>query len=259
VGYRNYMNAALWSPGFSGPIYNPFDLFSSTCTTRGVGQHMLRRVVGDANFFNTLRDWYIQHDNGNGDTAQYQALHEARYGGSLDWFFQEWVYEDGQPSYEYGWSTADLGNGTYRTYVRIRQTQASFGTFTMPVDLTLYPGGLPETHTVWNDQADQDFTFVTSAWPTGLNFDLDDWILKTGETAITLPDQDIDGVPDRNDNCTGTVNPTQVDSDLDGAAMLVIRTTTTTVWRMRATATRSIRSRERRGWSTAWRLPERAS
>jgi hypothetical protein len=61
----------------------------------------------------------------NGNTALYQATQEMRYGATLDVFFQQWVYGTGQPDYEYGWTTADLGNGTYRNYVRVRQTQTT--------------------------------------------------------------------------------------------------------------------------------------
>jgi hypothetical protein len=71
----------------------------------------------------------------------YQATQEARYGATLDFFFQEWVYGTGQPSYEFGWTSADLGNGTRRNYIRVRQTQASGTPFTMPIDLTLVTTG----------------------------------------------------------------------------------------------------------------------
>ena len=62
---------------------------------------------------------------------------EATHGGSLDWFFTEWVYGANSPEYEFGYTSADLGTGTFRNYVRIRQVQPDAGTFTMPVDLTL--------------------------------------------------------------------------------------------------------------------------
>ena len=42
----------------------------------------------------------------------------AHHGSALDWFFQEWVYGENRPAYEFGFTTADLGNGTYRNYVR---------------------------------------------------------------------------------------------------------------------------------------------
>jgi hypothetical protein len=216
--YQSYMNS-FWRSGFSGSVYNPSDLFGSTVYDKGGWvQHMLRHVVGDTKFFNAMRDWYANHTDGTGTTALYKATQEARYGATLDFFFQEWVYGTGQPSYEYGFTTANLGNGTYRNYVRIRQTQTPATLFTMPVDLTLYfPGGSNEMRTVTNDQLDQDFVLDTTAPLAALTLDYQDWILKSSRTAITLADADADGVPDRNDNCPNAVNAVQDDFDLDGA------------------------------------------
>ena len=215
--YRSWMNSN-WHPSFSGTLYNPIDLFGTTVYDKGAWvQHMLRRVVGDTNFFNALRDWYVNHRDGIGNTAQYQGTQEARYGATLDFFFQQWVYGTGQPTYEYGIRTADLGNGTYRNYVRIRQTQTPAAVFTMPVDLVFITAGGNQLRTVVNNALDQDFILDTTAPPTGLLFDDLDWILRTSKTAITLADADSDGVPDRNDNCSGAANAMQLDFDLDGA------------------------------------------
>ncbi len=217
ASYRNYMNS-FWRASFSGSVYNPADLFGSTVYDKGGWvQHMLRHVVGDTKFFNALRDWYANHIDGVGDTALYQATQEARYGATLDFFFQEWVYGTGQPRYEYGWTTANLGNGTYRNYVRIRQTQNVGGLFTMPVDLMLYTAGGNQLRTVANNQLDQDFTLDTTAPLTNLAFDEQDWILNVSKTTIPLADADADGVPDRNDNCANDANATQPDFDNDGA------------------------------------------
>ncbi len=216
-GYRNYMNS-FWRASFTGTVYNPSDLFGSTVYDKGGWvQHMLRHVVGDANFFNAMRDWYVNHVSGNGNTALYQATQEARYGATLDAFFQQWVYGTGEPAYEYGFTTADLGNGTYRNYVRVRQVQTSGGLFTMPVDLTLVIPGGNQLRTVKNDQLDQDFVLDTTAPPAGILFDDQDWILRSSKTAIALADADADGVPDRNDDCPDVANATQLDFDADGA------------------------------------------
>jgi aminopeptidase N len=216
-GYRSYMNS-LRRPSFLGSVYNPSDLFGATVYDKGgLVQHMLRHVVGDTHFFDALRDWYANHADGTGNTALYQATQEARYGATLDFFFQEWVYGTGQPSYEYGWTTADLGNGTYRNYVRIVQTQSSGSLFTMPVDLTLFTASGTEVRTVTNNQLDQDFTLDTTAPLTGLLLDDQDWILLASKVEVELADADADGVPDRNDDCASAANPAQLDLDGDGA------------------------------------------
>jgi hypothetical protein len=215
-GYQDYMNS-LWRETFDGPLYDPTQLFGATVYDKGGwAQHMLRGVLGDDAFFNALRDWYSDRKDSTGNTAQYQATLEARYGASLDWFFLEWIYGTGSPRYEYGWTTADLGGGSYRNYVNISQIQTDAGLFTMPVQLTLVTGSGSEVRTVWNDALDQDFTLDTTEPLTDLLFDEKDWILKASVAVITLDDADSDGVPDRNDNCMMSVNPVQADFDGDG-------------------------------------------
>jgi aminopeptidase N len=215
-GYKSYMNS-MWRSSFSGPLYAPSDLFGATVYDKGAWvQHMLRQVVGDDAFFDALRDWYVLNDNGVVNTAQWQSTVEARHGGSLDWFFQEWVYQPGQPRYEYGWTTAALGDGTFRTYVRIRQTQGGM-VFTMPVEFLAVTDLGDQFATVWNDEADQVLTFLTTSWPYDVQFDANAKILKTSTTVIPLADADMDGVPDTHDNCSAEANPVQQDHDLDGA------------------------------------------
>jgi hypothetical protein len=193
-------------------------LFGTTVYDKGAWvQHMLRAVLGDETFSLALRDWYELNRDGAGNTAGYRATLEARYGAPLDWFFDQWVYGLNQPHYQFGFRTANLGNGTYRTWVRIVQTQTDAGTFTMPVELTFYGGLQPTRHTVWNDAADQYFTVDTTISPGTVVFDERDWILKRDLSAvtITLPDGDGDGVPDGPDNCPNVANPAQADADLD--------------------------------------------
>ena len=214
-GLKNYMNT-LYRDSFAGTVYDPDELFSRTVYNKGAWVvHMLRGVMGDVAFFESLRGWYTTRGDDVANTAQLQANQEAHHGSTLDWFFQEWVYGENRPAYQVGYLTADLGNGTYRNYIRILQTQGNAGTFTMPVQLRLLTGAGNEMQTVWNSLSDQDFVLDTAAPMTGIQFDPDNWILKGSVHAIGLADADSDGVPDRNDNCPAIANPAQENQDGD--------------------------------------------
>jgi hypothetical protein len=176
---------------------------------------MLRGVMGDTAFFLGLRDYYAQNKDGVVDTPLFQAVMEGRYGASLQWYFDEWVYGENSPVYEYGWTSADRGDGTFRTYLRIRQTQTDAGVFSMPVQVTLVSGSGGNVRTVWNSAADEWFALDTTEPVTGLVFDERDWILKAGETEAAPADADADGVPDPLDNCRLDGNGAQADFDLD--------------------------------------------
>ena len=199
AAYRSYMQS-MWHSSFSTTVYNPSNLFGTTVYDKGGWcQHMLRGVLGDASFFAALANWYTTHKDSTGNTAQYEANAEAFYGAPLDFFFQQWVYGTGMPSYQWGWSNANLGGGNYRTWVRIHQVQSGPGTFTMPVQLTLVSAAGSEVRSVWNDGVDQDFALDTTAPVIDVLFDDANWILKSGATEISLADVDADGIPDRND------------------------------------------------------------
>jgi len=215
-GYQDYMNS-LWSEFFGGPVYDNPQWFGNTVYDKGAWvQHMLRGVLGDPAFFQALRSWYADHKDGVVDTALYQANAEAAHGAPLAWFFDEWVYGENAPRYEYGWSSVDLGHG-FRHYVGIKQVQTDASTFTMPVRLTLVTTSGSQAVTVWNDQVDQTFVFDTDDPLVDLIFDEQDFILKASLAQITLPDGDADGIPDGGDNCASTSNPGQLDTDGDGA------------------------------------------
>ena len=213
--YHAYMDS-MWRDHFDGPLYPPNSLFSATTYDKGAWvQHMLRGVLGDTAFFDSQRAWYQDNKDGVVDTAGYQAALEPFYGGGLDWFFQPWVYGANMPDYEYGFSSADLRDGTFRNYVRVHQIQTDAGLFVMPVDLTLVTTAGNALHTVWNDDLDQDFVLDTTAPLVDVLFDDDNWVLKVAAAPISLPDSDSDGVPDRNDNCPSSANPTQANHDGD--------------------------------------------
>jgi len=212
---ESYMSS-LWRASFDGPLYDPTDLFGATSYDKGGWVlHMLRGAIGDAAFFQTLRNWYVDNKDGVVNTAQFQATAEAQHGSSLDWFFLEWVYGANRPDYEYGYTTADAGDGTFRTYVQIRQVQTDAGVFTMPIDLTLHLADSSEVRTAWNNRLDQLFVLVSTEPVIGLQFDLENWILKSGATPFAPADLDLDGVPDQIDNCVSTANPAQADADGD--------------------------------------------
>lgn len=215
--YHSYMQS-LYHTSFSGTLYDPSQLFGTTVYDKGGWVvHMLRGVLGDAAFFQGLRNWYEGHKDSTGNTAQFQATLEGVYGAPLDWFFEQWVYKANRPRYDYGYTTADIGGGTYRNYVRIVQTQTNADVFTMPTRLTLTTAAGSEVRVVWNDAEDQDFVLDTTQPLLALQLDADDWILKGPVSQITLPDGDADGVPDRNDNCPAVANAAQADFDGDAS------------------------------------------
>jgi len=146
--------------------------------------HMLRKIVGDATFFDILAAYRAQYQDSAATTNEFAAVCSAVYGQDLSWFFQEWVFEGGAVAYASGWQTVNVAGQDYLR-LRLRQTQtATFGVFLMPVDVRIdLVGGGSLTATVWNDALTQWFLIPIPAPASGIAVDEFNWILATAKTS----------------------------------------------------------------------------
>jgi len=179
---RIYMSGWRPSWGFSGTLYDPEILFGATVYRKGGWVlHMLRGVMGDEKFFAALRDYGSEESfgYGNATTADFQRVCEDHYGGSLEWFFAEWVYDEGEPVYAYYWSTAGAGTDA-GVDLSIRQVQTG-RIFGMPIDVKFTFASGDTTVTVWNDRAVTQHHFAFGREVVGVVLDPDQWILASVE------------------------------------------------------------------------------
>jgi aminopeptidase N len=142
--------------------------------------NMLRHVLGDTGFFQALADYRAAFAFQSATTADFRAVCEAIYGGSLNWFFQEWIYGERTPSYAYGWSTANVAGRNY-LLLYIDQTQsAAYQRFQMPLDIVVNG----TTRRVFNDADPEWFVIPLPAPATSVQLDPDAWVL-TGTVSTT--------------------------------------------------------------------------
>jgi hypothetical protein len=162
--------------------------------------NMLRFKLGDANFFQALRN-YLADPNlayAYAVTPQFQAHLEALYGapGSLQEFFDDWVYKEGYPTYNINAYNSGPGQAT----VQISQTQsitnpAQIGYvsyFEMPVPIRL-TGALGEQLDVVleNTANGQSFVVPVGFTVTGVQFDPNKNIISR-DNVVTLGVENFD-------------------------------------------------------------------
>lgn len=168
------------SDHFNGSCYDPVFLFNSAVYRKGAWVlHMLRHVVGDAVFFDALRQYGADHAYGSAITEDLEREFEAVYGHDLDWFFDEWVYGEGQPRYRIYWEPIG-GEITGDTGARITIEQETTGPrlFKMPLDARFLLTDGSEFQTVlWDSLGLQAFTVRLPAPPETLAIDPDEWVL----------------------------------------------------------------------------------
>jgi aminopeptidase N len=148
--------------------------------------HQLRGMVGDETFFQILADYRTAFEHSAATTDDFAAVASSTYGSDLTWFFQQWVYDIGAPAYQHGWQSVNVAGQDY-LLVRIEQTQQVDypSVFIMPVTLRVTIGGVPETIKVWNDARTQWFVVPIDAPASAMQFDPDQWILRTSATATS--------------------------------------------------------------------------
>jgi methionine-rich copper-binding protein CopC len=141
--------------------------------------HMLRKVVGDEPFFRILREWRAAYQFDSGTTEEFRAIAEMVAGRDLGWFFDEWVYGAGGPSYRWGWRPVEAAGRNY-VEVDLRQVQSgSWPTFTGPVDLFVFDSAGSRIVTVWNDTRAEHLLVETEGVPSYVDLDPEGWILTT--------------------------------------------------------------------------------
>ncbi len=180
IYYAKWASGSIYLQDISDPN-EIFDWYLTYCKGACV-LHMLRHVVGDTNFFNTMKSYALDttYRFKNASAEDFQTVTENVSGMDLDYFFQEWIYGQNYPDYGMGWVSNPSGN-QYELKVRLKQTvnSPSPAFFTMPVDLKItYSGGGDTTVSVFNNQQDQVFTIILNRQPSGVQVDPEEWILR---------------------------------------------------------------------------------
>ncbi len=100
--------------------------------------HMLRVMMTDLGtlrsdrFVEMMRTFYQTHRGRSAGTADFQRVVEQHVGGSMEWFFEQWIRGTALPTYRVAWRPEPADGGRYRVRLRVVQQNvpAEFG---MPV------------------------------------------------------------------------------------------------------------------------------
>jgi Peptidase family M1 domain/Secretion system C-terminal sorting domain len=142
---ENMINYATSDP--SGSVYIPtteisdvnriFD-YRLTYIKGAMVIEMLRYKMGDALFFQAIKN-YLADTNlayKYAVTTNLQSHLEAVYGSSLQEFFNDWVYNQGYPSYDI--SAQNISANQVKFIVNQSQSDSSVGFFEMPVPVRVF-------------------------------------------------------------------------------------------------------------------------
>ena len=122
---------------------------------------MLNYVYGEESWKRVIHYYLAHHPYSNVETNDlYQAFQDT-LGIVPDWFFNEWLYNGGEPKYEVSHKQMVQLDGRYTTQVTVEQKQEikdGVGLFKMPIDVeVVYTDKSYDSVRVWIDEAREVF------------------------------------------------------------------------------------------------------
>ena len=148
----------------------------------GLILRMMRNYLGDPVFFKGLNIYLKQNAFKNGEAHQLRLAMEEASGKDMNWFFNQWYFNNGQPSVtiDYAWNQA-----TKAQSVTIKQTQGE-KLFTLPFAIDIYIGKNKQRHQVTLKDSVQTFSFLSASKPDLVNVDADKIMLWNKSDNKTL-------------------------------------------------------------------------
>ncbi len=192
--YAKYATGSIYVQNIND-VWEIFDYYRSYAKA-AVVLHMLRGILGDEDFFETLRT-YVNKPGlayNVATTEDFQAVAEEVSGKDLGYFFSEWIYGENYPTYSVSWESG-IYNGHWEAHITINQSANTTPRFfTMPVQVLIHTSAGDTLCTLFNNAISQTFVVQLRAQPTSIEFDPNNWILK-----------DVTGVSSAGDNSEATV------------------------------------------------------
>jgi len=174
VGALAYDTVPLSSAG-KLDLFSPE--FQSLATDKGAMiLHMLRWVVGDQKFDQTMRDFFTQYQGKPATADAFRTLAEKDYGDKLTWFFSQWLDSTGAPEFKTKYTVFRLGNN--KGFRVVGQIAQDLDLFRMPVELKIDTDGKTEIKRIDVTGTDSAFSIDTFGRPRRISIDPDNRLLK---------------------------------------------------------------------------------
>jgi len=158
------------------PTYSPE--YNSVLKSKGaLVLQMLRGVVGEDAFFKTLKQYVYDFGYKEATIEDFKALTEKTSGQQLNYFFSQWIDQNGVPKFDFEFTTYRVKDGFKVTGV-IKQ---DLDTFKMPVEVLIETDGKPELKKVEVAGTESSFTVPCFGKPRRVKLDPNNRILKIND------------------------------------------------------------------------------
>lgn len=176
------LGAQRGSVGAEKPVKKPIvtgnGITTNTYSKGAAVLHMLRKLLGDVDFFKALHVYIDRHQYGCVTTEDLKIAIEDATGLNLHEFFDEWVYKAGHPVFDVSYSWDPL---TKRVTINVAQTQQKdslTGYFVMPVDVEINSATKKIVQTITVRDSVQSFIIDCPQKPLYVVFDKGNGLIK---------------------------------------------------------------------------------
>jgi aminopeptidase N len=159
------------------------DVFDAVSYNKG-GRilNMLRTYLGDSAFFKGLNLYLTTNKFKTGEAHQLRLAFEEICGQDLNWFFNQWYFNSGNPKVEISYVYDDAAG---KASVIVNQTQEGDNIFRLPIAIDVYNGKEKLRHNVWITHRTDTFSLAYKKRPDLINVDAEKvmlWEKKDNKT-----------------------------------------------------------------------------
>ena len=162
--------------------YSP-ELWALTGSKGAAVMSMLRFIVGDDNFYKSLKTFAQQYAWKSASTEDFRKVVETVSGQDLGYFFIQWIEGSQAPEFKLEYTIFRTQNG-FRVMGKIAQ---DLDTFRMPVDLKIETEGNPEEKRIEVVGTSSEFSVDTFGKPKSVIIDPNNRVLRySGQVRVAV-------------------------------------------------------------------------
>jgi aminopeptidase N len=192
IGRVNSVTSLPWGSVYCDDTTNVGRIFNSRLTYNKGAMilHQLRWIIGDSAFFAALTNYLndSQLAYGFAYTTDLKAHFENASGQNLSWYFDDWYYGQGYPSYTIVWN--QIGSSLNFT-VSQTQSDPSVSFFELPLPIRFSGQGQDTIIRFDNSTNAQSYSVNLPFAVDTVTLDPDTWLITAHNTILTSLQQNI--------------------------------------------------------------------
>ncbi len=175
-----YLGERYRRPIVTKVMREPIDIFDRHLYEKGSAVlHTLRGLLGDDQFFRSLQRYTRDNQHKSVITQDLIDAIEAETGRNLEWFFDQYVFRPGHPSFKVSWSWDEESSTASVSVKQTQKTDNGAAIFRIPVTIDFQAGrARPRPFKVEVSAAEHTFVFPLAKKPDLCRFDPYNRVLK---------------------------------------------------------------------------------